>query len=198
VKILFCGDSTMEGLTPAPGGYTRSPDNVPATVQRLMEGGAICENAAVGGSTSPQWLTGEGGVGPTWDARMATTDALIVVINTGINDAFLPGFSYLDYQWHYGQFAQIARAHGKIPVFMTPNPIDYYPHLNSLWQFQHAMKTVVAPTMNVPVINAWDAIVAACPQWEKQLPDKIHPNPALYRFMGNVAFLGLLPVLPQF
>lgn len=183
----------MAGASWTPTGYVTSPCNVPALLGQFLEGVATCENVAVGGTTSPQWLYAQGAIGVTWEARMAATDARIVVINTGINDVFIPGLSWLDYRWCYAEFARLARAAGKLPVYMTPTPINDA-HLGSLWEFQHAMKALAAET-SVPVINAWDAVVAAAPQWQSLLPDNIHPNDAMYRLMASIAHVALRQVL---
>lgn len=194
MKILFCGDSTMAGSVWRGPGYAISADNIPSAVATRLGNAHICENAGVGGSTSPEWLYGGGSISTTWSTRMAATDARIVVINTSINDAFLPGLTYADHQWCYAEFARITRAAGKKIVFQAPNPINYPTHIQRLWEFQNAMR-ITATGLNVPVINMWDVIVAAAPHWITMLPDAIHPSDDLYRLMGHIAYVGLVPVL---
>lgn len=192
MKLALYGDSTMLGSTKVGATYVQSCFNMPAVLSELL----CCvqvECKAVGGSTSGQWLYGQTPITKTWEAEMACSDASVVCMNTGINDAFVPGLGVADHVWCYREFTRIARANGKTMVFMTPNPIDD-PHNGALWEQQHNLRAL-AVSLNVPVIDQYGAIGSCCPQWKTMLPDKIHPNDDLYRFMGHVAYMGMSAVL---
>ena len=196
MKLLFLGDSVMAGHTVQGGVAQLSRYNIPAVCRRLFRGRVSVENAAVGGTASPDWLHGGNGVSMTFAARMASSDAGVVIINTAINDVFRIGVD-MDlpaYQYCYSQFAHLAQQAGKRMVFMAPNPINDL-HNGELWGLKNIMQNVVAKQLGVPVIDQWDAIAHACPQWPTQLSDAVHPGDALYRFMGHVAFMTLSPLI---
>jgi hypothetical protein len=166
-------------------------------VRRLLAGRATVESAAVGGTASPEWLHGGPGIAMGFAARMASTDAHFVVINTAINDVFRIGvdMDLAGYQYCYSQFFHLAQQSGKRMVFMTPNPINRPSHNGALWGLKNIAQVAVARPLGVPVIDQWDAIAHGCPQWPTQLADEVHPNDALHRFMGHVAFMTLAPLL---
>lgn len=197
-KILFLGDSVMAGYTVRAGVGCISEHSVPAACGRLFGAGVRVENGAIGGTASPEWLHGGPGISMGFAARMACSDAHFVVINTAINDVFRIGVNMdlAGYQYCYSQFAWLAQQAGKRMVFMTPNPIND-PHNAGLWGLKNIAQNVVARQHGVPVIDQWDAIAHACPQWPTQLVDAVHPNDALHRFMGHVAFMTLAPLLAE-
>ncbi|WP_229288144.1 SGNH/GDSL hydrolase family protein [Burkholderia pseudomallei] len=189
VKIAMYGDSTAYGTTFEAGAYVQSPHNEPASIQFALQrkyGTAVTvENRGVPGSTCGQWMWGQNDVKQAWTVEMAKSDAQIITMNCAINDAFLPNETDQDFQYVYGQFAQIARQYGKTFVIVTPNPIDD-PHndrLEELVRSQH----YVAQIQQVGIIDQWSAIQQAMPNWQANLPDRIHPNGALYEYMAQIS-----------
>lgn len=188
VKIAMYGDSTAFGTTFVAGAYIQSPHNEPASVQFALQrryGDAVTvENRGVPGSTCGQWLWGQKDVQQAWAVEMSKSDAQIVTMNCAINDAFLPNETDQDFQYVYGQFAQTARQYGKTFVIVTPNPIDD-PHnarLEELVRSQH----YVAQLQQVEIIDQWSTIQQAMPNWRANLPDRIHPNDAVYEYMAQI------------
>lgn len=192
MKVSFYGDSTMYGSTVEKGTYVKSPFNIPATVQVNFPSISV-ENKAIGGTRSDEWLWGRGQVTKSWEHEMGSSDADIVVINTGINDVFFPQLSYADYQYCYTEFARIAASHNKQMVFQSPNMINHVLG-EKLWDWQHRLKDI-ATQIGIPHINQWDTIAAAVPQWWLTLPDGIHPGNDLYKFMGQTTVLGLTKLI---
>jgi lysophospholipase L1-like esterase len=192
-KITFYGDSVMAGYSFVGGQGVSVPGTVPAVCQELLGPGACCTNKGIGGTTAAQWLFGTGAVPRDWAAEMASHQNEVVAINCGINDAFVPGYGVADHRWCYQELTSIARAAGKIMVFVTPNPINL-PHNTNLWQLKHAINQL-ASEMAVPKIDMYDAIAYGCPNWPTELPDAVHPSPDLYRFMGHVAYMSLKRIL---
>lgn len=197
IKIECFGDSTMYGSTGTQAnGYTQSPNNVPAVLQSLLGSGFVVVNGGVGGSTTPQWLLGSGaptphaGITQTWTQRMAASDAKFVVLNTGINDSFIVGYTPSDHIAAYTTIASVARQYGKTPIFMSPNPINDV-HNSQLWDLQHAIKAL-ASDLAVPLIDQYNSVVTACPSWSEFVPDNVHPSDDLYRFMGHTAYMRIL------
>lgn len=194
--VDFCGDSTMAGLVLQGGAYQISPNAPPAIAQALLTGRATCRNLGVGGSTSMDWHLGQGGVAQPWAARVAASPARVFVMNCGINDAFVPGRTPEDYLATVRELNRLTLAAGKVLVYATPNPINYPSHVAALWTMQHMVKSA-APSFGMPVVDVWNAVASAAGQsWASLLPDGIHPGHDLYRFVGHVYHLGLLPLLP--
>lgn len=196
VKIDFAGDSTMYGSVLTPSGYGVSPYRIPSVVQELMGTKAICRNIAIGGSTTQEWLYGQGNVSMPWSTRMTNTDASIIVLNTGINDVFVPSMTSAIYEYQWREIHRITLEAGKTLVCVTPNPIYYFPHVNFLWEYQNVLKNA-AVGFGLPVIDLWNAIVAMTPDsWPALLPDNIHPGDDLYRVESHIVYIGLKKFIP--
>lgn len=206
VKVAMYGDSTVTGCTLQAGapaesgclaGYTVSPHNEPTSLQFALQQaygtGVTVENHGIPGSTCPQWLWGQGGVKNSWAVEMANSDAQIVTMNCAINDAFLPNETDQDFQFVYGQFAQIARQYGKTFVIMTPNPIND-PHNINLGSLVHD-EQYVARAQGVAIVDQWSTIQTTMPNWAAYLPDNIHPNDALYEYKAQTSLLTLDPLV---
>jgi lysophospholipase L1-like esterase len=190
MKIGCYGDSTMFGSTLQPGGgYAQAPNNIPATLGALAGPSHTVVNRAIGGTTSTNWLEGTGPCPHTWDCELAHSDDDMVIINTGINDSFISGFTTANYTDTFTSFRNTALRHNKAIVFMTPNPIND-PHNAQLWGYQHALNAL-GQALGVQVIDQYNTILSACPIWQPLLPDNLHPDDDTYRFMGNVLYLGL-------
>lgn len=184
------GDSTTWGTTFETGSYTVSPHNEPASIQYALQqkyGPSVTvENHGVPGSTCPQNLWGQKDVKNSWAVEMASSDAQIVTMNCAINDTFLPEETDQDFIYVYGQFAQIAKQYGKTFVIMTPNPIND-PHNSNLAALVQD-EAYVASVQGVAIVDQWNAIQSNVVDWQKHLPDNIHPDSDLYMYKGQTSF----------
>lgn len=201
VKILWCGDSTAAGLVPAKWGVgsyftVNKPSAVAERILNSRIGVQQCtiENVAVGGTTLAQWVNGatiSGVVLPTWAQRMAATDASLVVMQVGINDAFVPGITNSDFAACLSSLCSIAASYGKTLIFATDNPISYSASHNTiLWGLMNTAR-VNCPQMGVQVIDFNDSIARHVDVWQQFLADTIHPDELLYTFMGKLAATAL-------
>jgi lysophospholipase L1-like esterase len=190
--LRWYGDSVLAGY-PLPNGAQGA---YPAIAGALLGPSVVCENHGIGGTNTREWLFGQGAVPRNWEAELARPGAEYVLINTGINDAFLPGYGPADHAWAYRELTRIAWANGKHMIFVTPNPIALS-HNGALWELKHQIDGPggVAESVGVPVIKIYDAIAIGCPQWRASLPDQVHPNAEMHRYMGHVAFMTLAPIL---
>lgn len=188
------GDSTTWGTTFETGTYTQSPHNEPLSLQWAMQNqfgpNVTVENHGVPGATCPELLWGTAPAALSWTQQMAATSAQIVTMNCAINDAFLPDETDADFQYAYGQFAQIAKQYGKTFVIMTPNPIND-PHNTNIWSLVHD-EQYVAQVQGVALIDQWNNIQNTIPNWASDLPDNIHPNDALYEYKAQYSYQGLM------
>ena len=201
-KVLVCGNSTAKGWVPsingAPGYYTQNtPSAVAATLLNARPGCAqvVMENVAIGGTTLPQWLsgytTGDGVVIIPWAQRMAETDAKVILVQFGINEAFTAGITVESYMADVQTMRNVALAHGKTPIFITDNPISYSTvHNGILWSLMNGVR-VCAGQMGMQVVDCNDAISRHVDNWQQFLPDNIHPDETLYHFMGSMITTSL-------
>lgn len=201
IKIMWCGNSTALGLVPAKWGiatyYTANkPSAVAERILNARLGVQQCsiENVAIGGTTLAQWLNGAvvgGIVMPSWSQRMAATDASIVVVHVGINDAFIPGITNADFAAELAALCSITASYGKKLLFATDNPISYSAaHNTILWGLMNTAR-VNCPQVGVQVIDFNDAIARHVDTWPQFLADTIHPDETLYNFMGSLAATAL-------
>lgn len=196
-KIACFGDSTMYGTLFLNNVFTQSAFNVPSMLQSLLPD-YVVTNGGVLASTTAQWLYGSTNpvIDKPWAQRMKECDANVVVINTGLNDVFAPGYSIFDTLDAYKQLAAIAHAAGKKFVISTTNPMNHA-QVDRNAEIDTLAREVkkLAAERGIPVIDQYNAILTACPSWKKMMCDGVHPTDSLYRFMGNVAFMALMQVL---
>lgn len=123
VDVAMFGDSTQAGYS----ALSPVPTPPAAAVQRLLQQAGL--NAAVTsygvpGSQLYQLLNGADGTGLTWSQKLASTSAAVIVDNHGINDSWLGIETPLeDYRASLVAMVEQAKAHGKVMVLETPNPI---------------------------------------------------------------------------
>lgn len=142
VKVLVCGDSTAAGFVPAKNGapgYTTT--NTPSAVaESILNARPSCmaaqlENVAVGGSNFAQWLDG-GYVGEIeiipLSQRLAGTDAKIIVMQLGINDAFIAGITTEVYMSQIQVFRDIVLSYGKTPNYRQPDKLQLNPQRDTV------------------------------------------------------------------
>jgi lysophospholipase L1-like esterase len=199
MKISFYGDSTAFGTTLGPDGvtYIKSPMNEPSLLNQMLQArfgeDISVVNRGIGGSTSSDWLWGQRQITKSWAQEMATSDSDIVIINTGINDAYVSTFSFEDYEFAMGQFVLQAKAAGKQIALAAPNPTNDGTG-STVWSYQH-IQAAVAQENAVPFISQFLAITTNVPDWKSYLPDKIHPNDDLYRFKANISYVALVKMV---
>lgn len=136
IKILWPGDSTAEGFVPPIGSCSEYfTENTEASVatrllnERFGQGSVVSENIAVGGTNIKQWLNGYIDTAknidiPPWSSLMASTDATIIVMTVGINNAYTPGITSAIFNSDVMTMRNCALAHGKTLIWCTSNPID--------------------------------------------------------------------------
>ena len=190
LKIAMFGDSTMHGTTGTIGHYVQSQTNAPASFQKLLDteygpGVVVVKNEGIGGSYCSQWLNGSPTdavrIDKTWKQQVASTDAKILVMNVGINDAYqvAPVQSQTDFQQCYYQLAKVAQDAGKIFVFQTPNPI-FTAHAALVKQRRDDIVLVQSIFSGFPIIDIHSVKI----DWEKHLPDQTHPDDEGYQIVG--------------
>ena len=201
VKVLICGDSTAAGFVPAKNGApsyttTSTPSAVAESILNARQGcmTAQLENVAVGGSNFGQWLDG-GMVGGIQiiplSQRLAGTDAKVIVMQLGINDAFIAGITVETYMAQIERFRNAVLSSGKTPIFMTDNPISYSStHNGILWSLMNGVR-VKAGELGMQIVDCNDAIARHVDNWPQFMADSIHPDETLYRFMGSLLATAL-------
>ena len=191
------GDSTVWGVTFETGAYTQSPHNQPVSLQYALQqkyGASVTvDNRAVPGATCPELLWGQSPATTSWTQEMAHSDAQIITMSCAINDSFRPNETDQDFQFIYGQFAQIARQYGKTFIIMTPNPISD-PHNQNIWSLVHD-EQYVAQVQQVNIIDQWDTIQATIPGWASHLADKYHPDDMLYEYESQTSAEVIGPIV---
>lgn len=183
VHIAMYGDSTTWGNMLVHGQYVQSPTNQPAVLQRMFKDAhysVIVENHGILGATCMDFLRGQiNGASIPWEKEMKQSDADIVVMNIGINDVMRKTQSRV--AECYRKLAAITKAHGKLFVIETPNPVTLS------WGDQVGDVAKEARDSGFIVIDQWSAI-QRIPLWNEMLPDGIHPNDTLYRYKAIIAF----------
>lgn len=174
VHIQLFGDSTMFGQQPFTLGL--SPANPLATLQLAMNtrfgaGKVVVVQRAVNGSDSLKLINGTDGLNTPWPGPVA---ADIVLVNHGINDAS-HGIPLATYRTHFEQFA-LAPAR---VIFQTPVPS--HGRAFDVAPYAEAQRTV-ARTLGLPVADVYAWFVAQ-PDWQRLVPDGVHPSDEGYAAM---------------
>ncbi|CAJ0737787.1 hypothetical protein R16034_00847 [Ralstonia edaphis] len=179
VLIEEYGDSTTYG-----NGLSTSE---PAVLQALLGDVAIVSNQGRGGWDSGMFYN------LPWSKTMADSKARVVTINVGMNDAYPSHAISVD---QYGQFltalVQTARGAGKTVVLYEPNPscdplrVDLPKYVAKL--------NAVAADQDVPVVHHY-SVISAMPDWQKLIPDCVHPSPALYAQIAQMNAIALAPMV---
>ena len=181
VTIQLFGDSTQAGYD----GMTKrriaiSPAMLlQAHLDRLFGTEAVRVMArGANNTTSGQLLRGEDGVNLPWD-RAATAD--IIVVNHGINDQ-RTGVPLHEFKANLQALAPT--------VFQTPNPTPALPTAG----YAAAVREVAR---GKPLADV-DAYVRSLPDWQRLLPDGLHPSEALYGMISaNVLLPAVLPLVER-
>jgi hypothetical protein len=199
LRIAMYGDSTVFGNTFNGTTHVQSPDNVPATVQTLLQNkyglSVLVENHGVPGTTCPQWLSGTGPITQSWKNEIAQTDAQIVSMDVGINDAYQAASqeSEADFSACYRQLSQMATAAGKLFVFETANQITT-DHAALLGLRMQDETNVQLSFPQSPLIDEF-AYTAGLSSWPTMLSDQIHPTGQGYILEAQKYFSVIDPIV---
>lgn len=189
VVIAVIGDSTTWGFssTPTPG---RVAVTEPQALQANLHGTAIVRNFGINMSTAAVLL--QGGL-VTFDSLLAQNrDARIVIINYGINDAFVGDIGA--YKRAMRSLITKAQAAGKVVVLEEPNP-SCLANRATLPQFVAAMDAL-AVEYKLALIPDYHVIVAM-PDWKQALPDCLHPTQELYLRKAEEAIRIIEPIVKR-
>lgn len=194
VDIDMYGDSTMAGLTMVGTTYITTTNNEPNYVQQELGSRARIFNQGVSGTTLQELIDGtDGHHTMNLQQLMAKSSSRIVVENFAINDA--SSQSLQQFMSNVDYFVTQARVNGKVPVIEEPNPVcdanlKNIPELDA----QVAALEEYAARYNVAIVKQYDYI-KSLPDWQSMLPDRIHPNEALYKIKADRTAAALLQIL---
>ncbi|WP_080412326.1 SGNH/GDSL hydrolase family protein [Burkholderia ubonensis] len=194
IDIDMYGDSTMAGVTMVGAEYVTTANNEPNNVQQELGSRARIFNQGVSGTTLQELIDGtDGRHTMNLQQLMANSSSRIVVENFAINDA--SSQSLQQFMSNVDYFVTQARANGKVPVIEEPNPVcdqnlKNIPELDA----QVAALEEYAARYNVAIVKQYDYI-KSLPDWQSMLPDRIHPNEALYKIKADRTAAALLQIL---
>lgn len=192
--IEMYGDSTTYGSELLPNGqWVQSASNVPAVLQSKYPTGVTVVNCGIPGVTMPQMVQGAAPATKTWDATMRDSQANVVTLNFGINDAYQGWEDDTNIVYYINQLISIAQAHGKVVVVETSNPI-YNSSYARLSQISYLIRSVTNQrSLVLADHHLW--IQTGLPNWPDFLPDGVHPNAALYTYKANNLYTIMNPLI---
>lgn len=196
VHITMYGDSTVYGTQMQPDGtYSRTRNNEPDLVQWGLQKHygvkVFVENKGVPGSICSDFLWGQRGVSQSWATEMKSSQADIVIMSTGINDA--GRMSTNDFIFCYEQLAGIAQQNGKIFIMESSNPVNQ--SWNNLVWAESNRQNYVATYYDSMLIDQWSMIYNSGINWAAMEQDGIHPTDALYQIKATNTISALIPVI---
>lgn len=193
--IEYYGDSTIWGCDPIDSNCsTRVPlsSRAPEVFRTAIQSSAAhtVRNEGLNGDTACAMVQGlgRGGEGEgqwsgrTWAQQMAQSNATVVIINHGINEA-IRSLSVSDYRNCLRSLAVTAQsANNKYVIFETPNPIDS----GDLSPYLSAMRSVAAE-INAPVIDQHTYLtnLIGGGNLRSFIPDGTHPSASTYERKGT-------------
>jgi len=161
--IDYYGDSTV--LVPVARPDHTAPAVLQSELTRRCGFPVIVNTKAVTTTRAIDALNGTNGYPSSFTAAMANSKANMVIANYGINDARLRT-STADYRVAMQAIAQLARSHGKIMVFETPNPVvDGAQQVIWIGENQwlstlSSTMTNLAKSMRLLVVNQYDYLTS--------------------------------------
>lgn len=191
--IEYHGDSTVWGYASGTGARVVRPAPVVFAETLAAVGAYEVRNEGLNGSTACDLLNGADGRHPPWSARMAVSKATYVIVNHAINDQWKYDLS--TYKTCLHALARIARKHGKVMVFETPNPTRDSGS-GGLDSYVNAMREV-AILQRAPIIDQYRFLTDYLQgrSHESICPDGLHPSDAVYELKGKYAarvFAGIV------
>lgn len=197
IVIAMYGDSTMLGLTSQGGLDIMSANNPPALLGealcRKYAGRVVTVNHAVAGIDTADLLHGGHGVSQSWNEEMRRSDADVVVINTGLNDARAAGYDAKSLYVEYAELIGIAQQHGKMVIMDSPNPVDRKFN-TTLWSVAHVLRGVTGH-LGVTFVDQWGDIQKSTPTWRELLTDGVHPSDRMYRLKASNEYNVIDPLV---
>ena len=209
--IIDCyGESTTEGLYSEFDSNGNAPlyfynstqevtraasENVPAYLGQMI--GKSVNNRGIRSTTTADMIQGFGaepskspGYNLPWYQQMAETSASLIIINTGINDAYYISIGQMTLGMSASNFEYLvtnARDAGKTVVLQTPNNVTsgYRSHVIDVVDIIRS----VATRLNVPLVDGW-----ALTQ-NTVIPDGVHPTRATYRLIAREVYQTIKPLI---
>lgn len=195
VLIYADGDSTMYGAAPgSKAAESTQPAAMQATLQAVFGPSVTVENHAQPGQTVADSVNGTGTFTEPLAARLAKSNAQIVLCNFAINDS--QKFTTSEYGENLAKWINVVEAAGKIPVFVEPNPTDLSlaPWTYSLSQYVAVMR-YEADIWKVAIVPQF-AYLQTLDNWKSMLSaDGIHPLATMYQIMGERDAAALKPIV---
>jgi acyl-CoA thioesterase-1 len=191
VVIGVIGDSTTWGfssISTAADGRVAVPE--PQALQANLHGTAIVKNYGINMSTADVLL--KGGIVTFDDVVANNRDIGIVVINYGINDALMVDIEA--YKKSMRSLITKSETAGKVVVLEEPNP-SCLASRAKLPQFVAAMDALAVEYKLALIPNY--RVILAQPDWEKSLPDCLHPTQALYLLKAAEAAKVIAPIVER-
>jgi lysophospholipase L1-like esterase len=174
--VDYYGDSTIRGYQSGTGAQVAK--SAPQAFAEALSSSPAQQvnNLGVDGQTACQLFNGT-----DWAGTMASSNATVVILNHGINDA-TTGLPLSDYRSCLTDLARAAKSAGKRVIFETPNPIDS----GGLENYVSAMKAV-ATQENLPIIDQYENLIQSGRPIREICPDGTHPSDAVYIEKGRYA-----------
>jgi len=195
ITIACTGDSTMYGyLVGGSTAQTQDPNNPPLSLKRTLShvyGGytGTVINAAVSGNNMDDLMK----TVPSFESRVATGDlstASVIYCNHAINNC-QSNLSINEFKQNYFDFVSIVRRYGKVPVMVTPNPINPLfggdkRESTQVDMYAQVMRDVAEQTGCDIVDNYYWTKQTALRYTETVIvPDGVHPSTDLYKQLGR-------------
>lgn len=186
VILNYYGDSTVWGYKSGSDAVqvaNPSPKVVqsafPSYVIRNKGYNSVSAKEIMEDSGDMVYFPGEGG----WEDQMRQIDCTHVMFNFALNDAY-EGRPIGDYKYYITQMVLQARAWGRKPILVTPNPVSNF----NITAYVQAMRDL-AVAQNVPIIDvyAWAQgyLAANGISMASFVPDGTHPSDQAYIDIGN-------------
>lgn len=130
-----------------------------------------------------------------WAERMAKSDANMILLNYGINDARIYFFkdkkahqeSPEEYKRIMTELVKVAKAHNKLVVLQEPNPICGRAERWNVWPYVYQLNEV-AKEQQVPIVKQF-SLIKENRDWQSEMsPDCIHPSEMLYKQKAQRTF----------
>ena len=213
-NIAFFGDSTMWGAVAGPLTQAATPPYtqcVNAINNFFGNTAATAVNFSISGTTLNQMLRGTDGSGLTYAQRLASTNAPIIFVNHGQNDAAGGGGVQTTasvYRANLVSCIRLTRVAGKTLIFVTPHPgltmgsFGTQFRAEQVSRFRDIMLDVAAQhgvrvVDNFKWLRLWMGTLQTVTQTNINLPltimpDGVHGTQATYTFTGNNLSDGIL------
>jgi acyl-CoA thioesterase I len=193
IVLDMYGDSTTLGTVLRNGKKVTATRSEPYYVRKILNEtmSARVGNHGVAGSQAIELLKGKDGKHRPWAEEMARSNANVVSINYGVNDARL---------WRdpakgreacspevFGDTIQamvtIARQQGKLVILQEPNPSTIPESTAIIAKYVKAMRAAAKST-GTPIVAQFKYI-RSLPDWESLYSDDVHPTTDLYRLKAE-------------